>query len=72
MALLIPFLTGHSAQAEPVTVPNGTQFTDTAGNPLHAHGGGILEVDGYYYWFGENRHDDNNGFRYVSAYRSTD
>ncbi len=72
LALLLPFLVSRSAQAEPVTVPNGTQFTDTAGNPLHAHGGGILEVDGYYYWFGENRHDDNNGFRYVSAYRSTD
>ncbi|MEU8349433.1 RICIN domain-containing protein [Streptomyces sp. NPDC048845] len=60
-----------SAQAAPVTVTNGVQFTDTAGNPLHAHGGGVLEADGYYWWFGENRNADNT-FRYVSAYRSTD
>jgi hypothetical protein len=60
-----------SAQAQPETVANATQFTDTAGNPLHAHGGGVVKVGQYYYWFGENRNADNT-FRYVSAYRSTD
>ncbi|GLH96449.1 beta-xylosidase [Phytohabitans aurantiacus] len=59
------------AQAAPVAVTNGTQFTDTAGNVLHAHGGGVLKVDSYYYWFGENRNADNT-FRAVSVYRSTD
>ena len=59
------------AQAAPVTVTNGTQFTDTAGNVLHAHGGGVLKVGSYYYWFGENR-NANNTFRAVSVYRSTD
>ncbi|MGW0735164.1 RICIN domain-containing protein [Streptomyces sp. NPDC002851] len=54
-----------------VTVTNGTQFTDTSGGPLHAHGGGVLKVGAYYYWFGENRNADNT-FRYVSAYRSKD
>ncbi|MCF0096647.1 RICIN domain-containing protein [Micromonospora sp. MH99] len=58
------------AQAEPVAIPNGTQFTDTAGNLLHAHGGGVLKVGDYYYWFGENR-NANNTFRAVSVYRST-
>jgi hypothetical protein len=66
--LLLPTV---PAQAAPVTVTNGTQFTDNSGNALHAHGGGVIKVGAYYYWFGENRNADNT-FRYVSAYRSTD
>ncbi|MDH6699340.1 hypothetical protein P3T26_003801 [Streptomyces sp. MAA16] len=50
---------------------NGTQFTDTDGNPVHAHGGGLVEADGFHYWFGEDRHPDNT-FRSVLAYRSVD
>jgi hypothetical protein len=59
------------AAAAPVTVASGTQFRDTAGNVVHAHGGGVLKVGQFYYWFGENRNADNT-FRFVSAYRSTD
>ncbi|QWB22266.1 MULTISPECIES: RICIN domain-containing protein [Streptomyces] len=59
------------AQAAPQTITNGTQFKDTSGNPVHAHGGGVLKVGSYYYWFGEHRNADNT-FRYVDAYRSTD
>ncbi|MEV0580366.1 RICIN domain-containing protein [Streptomyces sp. NPDC050392] len=71
-ALLFSLLTtGGTAHAAPVTVVNGTQFTDPAGNPVHAHGGGVIKVGQYYYWFGEDRNTDNT-FRYVSAYRSTD
>src|SRR5688500_4632092 len=58
------------AQAAPVTITNGTQLRDTGGNVLHAHGGGVLKVGDYYYWFGENR-NPNNTFRAVSVYRST-
>ncbi len=63
--------TASPAQAAPQTVTNGTQFTDTSGNPVHAHGGGVIKVGAYYYWFGEHRNADNT-FRYVDAYRSTD
>ena len=28
---------------------------DTSGNPIQAHGGGILYIQGTYYWFGENK-----------------
>ncbi|MGI5193970.1 RICIN domain-containing protein [Streptomyces sp. CA-288835] len=63
--------TAGPAQAAPQTITNGTQFTDTSGNALHAHGGGVIKVGSYYYWFGENRNSDNT-FRFVSAYRSTD
>jgi hypothetical protein len=59
------------AQAAPVTVASGVQFTDTSGNVVHAHGGGILQHGGYYWWFGENRNADNT-FRAVSVYRSAD
>lgn len=59
------------ASAASVTVVNAVQFKDTAGNPVHAHGGGILKHGSYYYWFGENR-NANNTFRAVSVYRSTD
>ncbi len=45
----------------------GAQFSDTSGALLHAHGGGILKYNGYYYWFGENR----SGDILVSCYRST-
>ncbi|MEV5438776.1 RICIN domain-containing protein [Streptomyces sp. NPDC052682] len=70
-ALAGALATAAPASAAPQTVTNGTQFTDTAGNPVHAHGGGVLKVGSYYYWFGEHRNADNT-FRYVDAYRSTD
>ncbi|MGK5693680.1 RICIN domain-containing protein [Streptomyces sp. URMC 128] len=63
--------TAGPAQAAPQLITNGTQFKDTSGNPVHAHGGGVLKVGSYYYWFGEHRNADNT-FRYVDAYRSTD
>ncbi|MFD7244779.1 RICIN domain-containing protein [Streptomyces massasporeus] len=63
--------TAGPAQAAPQKITNGTQFTDGSGNPVHAHGGGVLKVGSYYYWFGEHRNADNT-FRYVDAYRSSD
>ncbi|MEU4425941.1 RICIN domain-containing protein [Actinoplanes sp. NPDC024001] len=68
---LLLLLTPGAAHAAPVTVTNGVQFTDTSGNVVHAHGGGILKEGNYFYWFGENRNSDNT-FRAVSVYRSTD
>jgi beta-xylosidase len=59
------------AHAAPVTVPVGEQFLDTGGSPVHAHGGGVIKVGDFYYWFGENR-QPNNQFRAVSVWRSTD
>ncbi|MFF8443968.1 RICIN domain-containing protein [Streptomyces californicus] len=71
-AVLLSLLgTAGTAHAAAVTIANATQFTDPAGNPVHAHGGGVVKVGAYYYWFGEDRNADNS-FRYVSAYRSTD
>ena len=32
-------------------------WNDTEGNPINAHGGGVLYYDGVYYWFGEHKAD---------------
>ena len=58
------------ARGAGLTLTNGTQFRDTEGNVIHAHGGGILKSGGYYYWYGEHR-DAHNHFVGVSCYRST-
>src|SRR3954471_8850020 len=71
MSTLVLTLTGAHVRAAAVTITTGTQFTDTTGALVHAHGGGVLKVGSYYYWFGENRNADNT-FRAVSVYRSTD
>ncbi|KUN21959.1 beta-xylosidase [Streptomyces antibioticus] len=71
LALAGALVTAGPAQAAAFTIPNGVQFTDTSGNALHAHGGGVIKVGSYYYWFGENRNADNT-FKAVSVYRSTD
>jgi hypothetical protein len=71
LALCLALTGAGAAQAAPQSVVNGTQFRDVSGSPVHAHGGGMLKVGSYYYWFGEHRNADNT-FRYVDAYRSTD
>lgn len=47
---------------------NGKPMLDTAGNPIHAHGGHMLRHGDFWYWYGEDRRGD----AYVSCYRSTD
>lgn len=61
----------------------GERWLDTDGKPIQAHGGGMLFVDGVYYWFGENKDgenylDESKGFLHrvdvigISCYSSTD
>ncbi|MBO3750603.1 RICIN domain-containing protein [Streptosporangiaceae bacterium NEAU-GS5] len=73
MAVLLGagLLPATTASAAPVTVAVGAQFTDTSGGLIHAHGGGVLKVGTFFYWFGENRNADNT-FRAVSVWRSSD
>lgn len=47
-------------------VKNGALWTDVNGEAIHAHGGYIIEHEGWYYWYGEDRRENN----YVSCYRS--
>ncbi|HEX7874042.1 MAG TPA: family 43 glycosylhydrolase [Sphingobium sp.] len=54
----------------------GELWLDTAGKPIQAHGGSIIEVDGTFYWYGENKEftDGSNGIWTwgVRAYTSRD
>jgi len=60
-----------TASAAEGIIINGTQFKDTSGNVIHAHGGGMIQYGGYYYWYGEYR-DNSNKFLGVRCYRSAD
>lgn len=47
---------------------NGICLQDEKGEMLHAHGGHILKVGEWYYWYGENRLEDI----FVSCYKTKD
>ncbi len=57
-AVLLPF-TGVKVEAAASAAPADkpivqyAQWLDTDGNPINAHGGGILYHNGKYYWYGE-------------------
>lgn len=73
--IVIPSIPGNSTggtiarSTDVKALINGLQWSDVQGNPIQAHGGGVVFADGYYYWFGENRHP-NGKFFAISAYRS--
>lgn len=71
VALLVGAIGNISVLAADGTITNGTQFKDTSGNAIHAHGGGLLKHGDYYYWYGEYR-DSSNYFLGVRCYRSKD
>jgi len=60
------------AAAAPLIRP-GEVWLDNRGQPIQAHGGGILRVGDVWYWFGEDRTRDlPPGTRAVACYASTD
>ncbi|MFJ2046699.1 AbfB domain-containing protein [Paenibacillus taichungensis] len=56
--------------AASVTITNGSDWLDTAGNPIQANSGNILKVGSTYYWYGE--HAVSGKFDSVNVYSSTD
>jgi hypothetical protein len=54
MFLLIIVSLGVKAQ-EGLLIKPGEVWPDTDGNHINAHGGGIIQYNGIYYWFGESR-----------------
>ena len=54
----------------------GQIWLDTEGKRIHAHGGGVIYVDGIYYWYGENKEKsvgDRNYWHWgVRCYASKD
>ncbi|MDX2110717.1 MAG: NPCBM/NEW2 domain-containing protein [Verrucomicrobiota bacterium] len=63
-------------KASPTTkatpIINGTDWRDTEGRPIKAHGGGILHHKGIYYWYGEEHSRGFGNKTGVSCYRSRD
>jgi beta-glucanase (GH16 family) len=50
---------------------SGEKWTDTEGNLINAHGGGILFHEGRYYWFGEHKGEiSNSAWVGVTCYSS--
>ena len=54
----------------------GQVWLDTEGKRIQAHGGSVMYLDGYYYWYGENKEftDPAKGIWHwgVRCYKSTD
>src|SRR5215471_6412336 len=62
-----------AAFAAPQTIKPGDVWPDDRGQHIQAHGGGILKLGDTYYWFGEDRGQDNDREkRYVACYSSKD
>ena len=83
LACLFMISVGACRNGTPKTIVPGIVWYDTDGNPINAHGGGIMYHDGVYYWYGEYKGDSTYyrddicvGWRAeaggVSCYSSTD
>lgn len=55
VSLLLLALAVPASAADPPLIRPGAVWRDTAGQPIHAHGGGMLLHDGTYFWYGENK-----------------
>jgi len=67
--LLLAVRVTASAQA----VRPGEVWRDNRGQQIQAHGGGVVQWKGRYYWFGEDRTQTNDpAKRYVGCYSSKD
>lgn len=47
----------ETAQDQQKPIISSTEWLDTDGNRINAHGGGVLYHDGIYYWYGEYKGD---------------
>ena len=70
--MLLPAVFAQHAATAPADTrqvfrPGTPTWTDTDGEPINAHGGGILEHDDTYYWYGEQRGTDRAGARCYSS-----
>ena len=65
-------MTLNAYAAVPSGIIPGGSWTDTSGNSLQAHGAGLIKVGSTYYWFGEDRTQNNVSYVAISCYASTD
>jgi hypothetical protein len=72
LALLCLAATPNLPAADLPVIQPGAVWPDDRGQHVQAHGGGILNVGGVYYWFGEDRSQTNAwNTRCVACYAST-
>lgn len=55
------------AQKQSEFIP-GEVWRDTGGNPINAHGGGLLFYNGVYYWYGEYKKGETVCVDYVTSW----
>ncbi|KAL9617500.1 MAG: hypothetical protein Q9160_007711 [Pyrenula sp. 1 TL-2023] len=72
--ICFPSVTNHIVAGGSAAIFPSLNLTDTSGNPIQAHGGGIIQDSGYFYWFGEDKTGETTSghFQAVNCYRSTD
>ena len=59
--------------SQPAAVHPGDVWLDNRGQPIEAHGGGVIRYKGTFFWFGEDRTPSNDpAKRYVACYSSPD
>lgn len=72
-SLLLALFLATSTLLAAQTIRPGETWLDNRGQPIQAHGGGILKQGKTYFWFGEDRTQGlDPAKRYVSCYSSTD
>ena len=76
IALLLGFSLRPSCSphSDGQVVRPGTVWRDTNSEVIQAHGGGVVQLGGTFYWFGENRlpRPGSPPFGFVNLYSSTD
>src|SRR5262245_40770431 len=66
LALLLSL---HAASLAADSFHPGEIWNDVSGQPIQAHGGGVLQHSNVYYWYGEDRTPGGRGA--VACYSST-
>lgn len=56
------------SQKEGAEIIPGIVWYDTDGNPINAHGGGIMYHEGTYYWYGESKGDSTYRLEWVTTW----
>lgn len=73
LALFATAALGLLGAEDAALIRPGGIWNDNRGQHIQAHGGGIIRVDGTYYWFGEDRSQGLDPTRrFVSCYSSHD
>lgn len=71
ISILVVLYSSGTVSAASGVIVSGTTWNDNNGNPVNAHGGGMIKVGSTYYWIGEYK-DTGGLFVATACYSSTD